>query len=460
MTNGRDRMPRPCTARFACWPAASDLPRTLPDRAAANRRLLAAYLDRPLIPENFSADECLDPWSGRSLDDWWTFYEGGTRLVEYLNHAGYNGLMLAVLADGSTIYPSTLLEPTPRYDTGAFFATAQDPVRKDVLEMLLAAVRPRGAATDSRRVEFAAPLPELEAIRRAGGPDAEGIEWIGADGTALVAPRRRPSAAWRPTTTCSIRACSRRCSACCGNWPSATRSIRRSPAWPCGCRPTATRNCPVPTGDWTTRRSRRFERDAKLRVPGEGPQRFAERAAFLAQEPHRRAWLEWRAAQLSKFYRRAYDELAHHDGGAGLRAPVEWRRDRMVTTLAVDSVLDAVRCGASTWPRTRHGLLARPGRCRDGHEHGRTRRRPGRRSDDVQQGQWQRPGVRDVGDGAQSFTFGTGDPMNLNQFATALNGTVDDLATTAPTTSQLVHRLPAPDDYVSWTTRSTRPRLG
>ena len=39
-----------------------------------------------------------------------------------------------------------------------------------------------------------------------------------------------------------------------------------------------------------------FERDAKLRVPGDGPQRFAERSAFLAQEPHRRAWLEWRAA--------------------------------------------------------------------------------------------------------------------------------------------------------------------
>ena len=102
-------MRRPCTARFACWPAASGCRGCCPTAPPANRRLLAAYLDRPLIPENFSADECLDPWSGRSLDDWWTFYEGGTRLVEYLNHAGYNGLMLAVLADGSTIYPSTLL---------------------------------------------------------------------------------------------------------------------------------------------------------------------------------------------------------------------------------------------------------------------------------------------------------------------------------------------------------------
>ncbi|MEE9602867.1 MAG: hypothetical protein V3V75_06145, partial [Thermoguttaceae bacterium] len=68
-------------------------------------RLMLAYLDRPLFPENFSASESLDNWSGRSLDDWVTFYQGGSRLVEYLNYAGYNGLMMAVLADGSTIYP-------------------------------------------------------------------------------------------------------------------------------------------------------------------------------------------------------------------------------------------------------------------------------------------------------------------------------------------------------------------
>ncbi len=43
---------------------------------------------------------------------------------------------MTVLADGSTIYPSRLLEPTPRYDTGVYFASGQDPYRKDVLELL------------------------------------------------------------------------------------------------------------------------------------------------------------------------------------------------------------------------------------------------------------------------------------------------------------------------------------
>jgi hypothetical protein len=54
----------------------------------------------------------------------------------------------------------------------------------------------------------------------------------------------------------------------------------------------------------------RFEQDAKIEVPGEGPKRFAERAAFLAQDAHRRAWLEWRAAQLSKFHLRLQEEIA------------------------------------------------------------------------------------------------------------------------------------------------------
>jgi hypothetical protein len=52
-----------------------------------------------------------------------------------------------------------------------------------------------------------------------------------------------------------------------------------------------------------------FERDTKLVLPSEGPRRFAERSAFLAQESNRHAWLEWRAAQLSKFYRRVCEEL-------------------------------------------------------------------------------------------------------------------------------------------------------
>jgi hypothetical protein len=159
----------------------SRLPRAFAQADPPPERLLAGYLDRPLFTANFSASESLDPFTGRSLTDWQTFYEGGTRLADYLNSVGYNGVMLNVFSEGSTIYPSKLLEPTPHFDTGAFFDQGQDPARKDVLELLLR-LFDREHLKLIPTLQFATPLPELEAILRAGGPATDGIELIGPGG--------------------------------------------------------------------------------------------------------------------------------------------------------------------------------------------------------------------------------------------------------------------------------------
>ena len=307
MTNGRDHAPA-VYGKIRVLVGPERLSRVLPERAAQERRLLVAYLDRPLIAENFSADQCLDAWSGRSLADWWTFYEGGTRLVDYLRHAGYNGLMLTVLADGSTIYPSTRLAPTPRYDTGVFFATAQDPVRKDVLEMLLR-VFDREELQLIPAVEFAAPLPELEAIRRAGGSAAQGIEWIGADGATWCAssPPQRGLAPYYnvldPRVQQAMLGVLREL---------AERYARHASFAGLAVRLSADGYAQLPGPDWGLDdvTIAQFERDTKLVVPAEGPKRFAQRSAFLAQESNRPVWLEWRATQLARFYRRVYEELA------------------------------------------------------------------------------------------------------------------------------------------------------
>ncbi len=306
IANGRDRTPA-VYGNIRVLAGGERLPRSLPRRTGANQRLLAAYLDRPLLSENFSANEYFDTWSGRSLDDWWTFHEGGTRLVEYLHHAGYNGLMLAVLADGSAIYPSALLQSTPRYDTGAFFASAQDPVQKDVLEMLLR-LFDREDLQLIPTVEFAAPLPELESILRAGGPESEGIEWIGADGAPWrgVWPSRRGLAPYynvlHPRVQAAMLGVLRELAARYARHPSfAGVAVRLS----------ADGYAQLPGPDWGLDDATidRFERATDMHVPGAGPRRFARRAEFLAEEPNRRAWLQWRAAELAKFYRRAADEL-------------------------------------------------------------------------------------------------------------------------------------------------------
>lgn len=157
---------------------------------AGRERLFAAYLDKPLFPENFGASEALDAATNRSLDDWETFYQGGSRLVEYLKYAGYNGAIISVACEGSGLYPSRLLQPTPKYDSGAFFSTGQDPVRKDVLEMLFLLFDREGLSLIPA-AQFSSPLPELETLR-AARPERTGLDLVDLDGKTWTARHGAP----------------------------------------------------------------------------------------------------------------------------------------------------------------------------------------------------------------------------------------------------------------------------
>ena len=161
-------------------------PASLPARPVADAedaRLMALYFDRPLLAEAFSASDAMDAGSGRSLTDWVTFYQAGLRFVEYLKHTGHNGAMISVWHEGGAIYPSGLLQSTPKYDSGVFFATGQDPVRKDILELLLR-LFDREGLTLVPALQFATPLPELETLRRRQSlpPASSGLELVAADG--------------------------------------------------------------------------------------------------------------------------------------------------------------------------------------------------------------------------------------------------------------------------------------
>jgi hypothetical protein len=292
------------------------LPESLPLGADVPQRLMAAYMDRPLLPENFSATELLDSWSGRSLDDWRTFHEAGGRLIEYLRHVGYNGLMINVAADGSAIYPSRVLEPTPRYDTGVFFASAQDPMRKDVLEMLLRMFDREGLRLIPS-IEFASPLPELEALRRRGGSEAEGLQWIGPEGVSWCKTysTRRGLAPYYNMLDPRVQ----------DAMLSAVRElVDRYASHPSlaglGVRLSAYGYAQLPGPDWGMDDATigRFVRDTGAVVPGEGPERFAARATLLNGEAHRSQWLKWRADQCHRFYLRMHEVLASAKPGARL----------------------------------------------------------------------------------------------------------------------------------------------
>lgn len=166
-------------------------PESLPAAAisdSTNSRLLSVYYDKPLFAQNFTAVEALESATkpARSLNDWNTFYTGGKRLVEYLRHVGYNAAMISVLRDGSTIYPSRVLQPTPRYDNGTFFVTGQDPVPKDGLEMLFRLFDNAGLQLIPA-LHLSTPLPELERQLRGPGNVTEGIELKNATGKSYIA---------------------------------------------------------------------------------------------------------------------------------------------------------------------------------------------------------------------------------------------------------------------------------
>jgi hypothetical protein len=154
--------------------------RSLPSAgpATAGARKAIAYFERPLFPEAFGAAEALDPQSGRSLEDWQTFLDGALRMIRYAKYVGYDALAVTCVSEGSTLYPSELLQPTPKHDRGIFFAVAQDPMRKDVLEMLFRLCDREGLQLIPV-VEFASPLPTLEVLL-SQPIESEGIELVDA----------------------------------------------------------------------------------------------------------------------------------------------------------------------------------------------------------------------------------------------------------------------------------------
>jgi len=109
------------------------------DSLASSRlptRGMMALLEAPTFTENFGASEYVDPTVGQPLDDWVTFYQGVDRLIQHLKARNLAGAFVAVAADGSGLYPGQALQPGPLYDTGCFLSYGNDPIQKDVVELM------------------------------------------------------------------------------------------------------------------------------------------------------------------------------------------------------------------------------------------------------------------------------------------------------------------------------------
>ena len=131
-----------------------------------SQRLFAAYMHRPMFADNFGATRGISDYFLAGATDWVTFFDGVNRFADYLQCVGYNGALISVSADGSTIYPSETVASTPKFDSGVFLSEGEDPIRKDVVE-LIARIFDREKLTLIPAVDFNAPILRLEErIRR------------------------------------------------------------------------------------------------------------------------------------------------------------------------------------------------------------------------------------------------------------------------------------------------------
>lgn len=268
---------------------------------AAPTRLVAAYVARPSFADNFGAVEILDPGSGLSVDSWATFLEGSTRLAQYLRFSGRNGALVSVAADGSALYPSEHLAPSPRYDTGMLASSAPDPMRKDVLELLL-----RIADRQSLRIiptlQFANPLPKLEASRRNQNAQQTGVEWVGFDGRTWLESNPQSTGHgphYNPLSEevqAELAAVVSELVERYGHHASfAGVAIQLS----------GNGYSMLPGMQWgfDDQTVGTFVRQTGIQIAGHGQRRFRQRAEQLLGR-HRDAWRAWRAERLTEFYRR------------------------------------------------------------------------------------------------------------------------------------------------------------
>ena len=175
---------------------AEDEPNVAPP--SSRGRSFGLALTQTNLCDQFAAARQPSTFGVRGSEDWRSFDDATSRILRYLQTSNFDATALAVVADGTALYPSALLAPTPSADGGVFLPNGSDATRKDVLALTL-------QKFESRRVSLIplvrlnAPLPALEArLRQIHSPQAtaeeraafEGIEWIGPDGRLLIESRQ------------------------------------------------------------------------------------------------------------------------------------------------------------------------------------------------------------------------------------------------------------------------------
>ena len=289
---------------YAGW---NRLPELFPPSAFPSERLIAAYFHRPILTTTFGATDVPGPFQQQGLDDWVTFYQAATRLAEYVSFAGYNAVILSVAADGSTLYPSDHWKPTPRYDSGNFSVTGADPIRKDVLELILR-IADREGFVVIPAIDFSVPLPALEETIRKRGEQGRNLRWVGPDGRTLT-EIQSPYRGMAPYYNILHREVQEGLLAVVREL--AERYGRHTSFYGLAIQISAFGYAQLPGPEWgmDDETIARFSEETGIQLQVGTTNRYQERAQLLTG-PYYREWMRWRSLRLHSFYSRVTQELA------------------------------------------------------------------------------------------------------------------------------------------------------
>ncbi|MDO5309347.1 MAG: hypothetical protein Q4G03_07635 [Planctomycetia bacterium] len=170
----------------------------LADTAVNSRgRMFVWSVLSPRLCDQFNVERRVSRFGLNGAEDWRSFDEAIHRLIYYVCAYNYDYVSLMAASDGSGLYPSECLNPTPKFDHGVFLANGGDLEHKDVLGYALAVFQFH-QKTLIPGINLNSTLPSLEsqllALRDENVSDQtraslEGIEWIGIDGERLINSR-------------------------------------------------------------------------------------------------------------------------------------------------------------------------------------------------------------------------------------------------------------------------------
>ncbi len=289
------------------------------------QRKFMAFYESPLFPENFGASEKIDPNVGQPLDDWKMFYQGADRFVQYLKANSYRGAFVSVACDGSSIYPSQILDSSPKHDSGIFFSNGQDPVRKDVLEMLFRMFEREGLVLVPT-LALSGPIAKIEEARlRSNGNDQ--YEMVDQNQNRLSREQRADLPIYNPLN----RQLQKLVTDVVGEVSDRYGRYESFSGLALVCRPDTITLLPGRQWGYDSATIQQFFQTVSVRAPVQWLE-VQQLLASSLEEP----WLRWRANQMSLWYQSMLASLRMHvPEGKLYLAPVDlYRNEELKASLS------------------------------------------------------------------------------------------------------------------------------